>query len=645
MIVRRGLICAVAVPAALLVMVALLIAALDAGYFREPLIRFFSARIGRPLHVSGALETHFFSLNPRVIAEQVQVDNPPWMPAGRTATIGKVTLILELPWFGHGFGAKKLAMDDATMYLVRDSTGRANWQVAFPMKPSEGATTMVRSLSVPNAHVELDDARRHLQFNGTVSAQDAEGTEGLRALRIQGAGELNGRPTVFEITGDPLAGASRAKPYGFSFDERSSGSRLTGRGFLLRPFNFDQLDTSFEAAGADLKDLYFLTGVKLLNTGSYRVSGKLARRGARTQFSDLAVTSGQSDVQGSASIDTSSGRPMFAGEFNSQTLRLADLGARAAGRSSLSDQDPRTGQPLLLSNAMLNLVGVRADDAALNYHALRVEVGDVELHAMAARLTIDQGVLKLWPLQAEVLDGKLTAYLMLDATKEVPAAQVDLRITGLQLGNLHRKAGRQPPFEGLMHARVTVTGEGSSLHQVAATANGTVTAVLPHGTIRAALAELSGIDLKGLGIEMTKKTEETPVRCGVASFQARKGTLTAQSLIVDTDPVLITGGGVVHLDSETLDLEFRGRPKSFRLLRVRSPLMVGGTLLHPAIHVEARHSIAQAAEAVALGVLLTPLASVLAFVDPGLAKDADCAALLATAQHDDQRARVITAAH
>jgi hypothetical protein len=35
---------------------------------------------------------------------------------------------------------------------------------------------------------------------------------------------------------------------------------------------------------------------------------------------------------------------------------------------------------------------------------------------------------------------------------------------------------------------------------------------------------------------------------------------------------------------------------------------------------------------VALGVIFSPLASVLAFVDPGLAKDADCARLLAVSK-------------
>ena len=50
-----------------------------------------------------------------------------------------------------------------------------------------------------------------------------------------------------------------------------------------------------------------------------------------------------------------------------------------------------------------------------------------------------------------------------------------------------------------------------------------------------------------------------------------------------------------------------------------------------------RHAFAQTAEAVVLGVVATPLAAVLAFVDPGLAKDADCAALLAAAGTLDNR--------
>jgi uncharacterized protein involved in outer membrane biogenesis len=639
--IRRRLQWTAAAAAALIViaavLVAVLAAAVDTGYLRGPFIRFLAAHAGRRIQIEGPLEAHIFSRHPRLIAERVTIGNPPWMPAGLAAEIGKVSLEIELPGFGHSFGIERLEMEAATLHLTRDSTGRANWQLADPAKGGNTALPIIRSLSMPNAHVDLDDALRHLQFDGSVSAHEVSEATGARPLRIEGAGQLNGRAASFEITGDPLAGVSRARPYHYTFAERSSGSRLAGSGLVLRPFQFDAVDATFEGAGADLRDLYFLTGVTLVNTGSYRISGTLSRRGTHTSFSDLVVTSGQSDVRGEVSIESSSGRPQVTAELNSQLLRLSDLGLRAAGRET------ETGTPLLLSDATLSLDAVRRSDAAMNFHALRVDVGHVSLHRVAVKLTIDHGILAVAPLSADVLEGKLTAQVKLDATREVPAVDVDMRIADLQLGQLDHKGTGEPPMEGLLRARVMVTGRGSSIHQVAATANGTVTAVLPHGTIRTSLAELTGIDLRGLGILVSKSARETGIRCGVASFQAHQGTLTAQSLVVDTDPVLITGEGVVHLDSEALDLEFRGRPKSLRLLRVRSPILVRGTLSHPSVDIQARHYVAQAAEAVALGVLLTPLAAMLAFVDPGLAKDANCAALLAGASPTNTQARVGTA--
>jgi hypothetical protein len=92
--------------------------------------------------------------------------------------------------------------------------------------------------------------------------------------------------------------------------------------------------------------------------------------------------------------------------------------------------------------------------------------------------------------------------------------------------------------------------------------------------------------------------------------------------------VLITGGGEAHMDTEALDFWVRGRPKK-PTLRLRSAVAVRGTLSHPQFSLGAGGATAQAGAAVALGVVLSPLASVLAFVSPGLAHDADCQGLLA----------------
>ena len=624
--VRKWSVRTLAVVFLLIAVLAAAAVLVDANHFRGPLTRFVAARTSRQIRIDGSLEAHLLSRNPRLIAERVVIGNPPWMPPGTMAEIGRLSLAFDLSLFARSFAIHRLEMEGTTLHLARDSAARANWQWKEPGKPGKGPP-LIRSLSMPNAHVELDDDRRHLKFEGTVSAQDVHGEGGVQPLRIEGVGQLNGRAATFAINGDPLATASYDKRYRFTFDERSSGSRLIGRGFLVRPFDLRALDTTFEAAGDDLKDLYFLVGVGLPNTGTYRLSGQLARRGTNFKFTDLLATSGQSDMRGTLAIEDASRRPQLDADLHSQLLRLSDLGARAAGRAP---ESPATN-PLLLPDTALRLSGMRRSDAVVNFHARGVDVGRVSLHEVAAKVTIDHGVLAVGPLSAAFPEGKITGHIKVDATHEVPAAGLDLRIADLRLSQFDRKDKEPPPIDGLLAARLTLTGHGRSIHELAASANGTVTAVLPHGAIRASLAELSGLDLRGLGLLLAKNKEETAVRCGVASFQAHDGNLTAQTLVLDTDPVLITGSGAIHLDSEALDLSFRGRPKSLRL-RLRSSVSVRGTLKHPSIGMEAHNPAVQAGAAVALGIVLTPLAAVLALVDPGLAKDADCAALLAAAK-------------
>ncbi len=619
---RRGLIVTASALAVVIVMIAALPAALDAGHLRGPFVRFLAAHAGRPLQIDGPLKTRFLSLTPRVTFERVTIGNPPWMPAGNTAQIDRIVLVLQLPGFGHPFSIQKLEMDGANLHLARDSTGHANWQRTDPDKGPQSGLPIIRSLSMPQAHVELDDDLRHLRFRGTVSAEEVQGTEGSKVLRIGGDGELNGRTAAFELTGDPLATYSSEHPYGFKFSEASSGSRLTGSGSLPQPFDFDKIDAAFEAAGEDLRDLYFLTGVMLVNTGGYHLSGKVVRRGTHSQFSDLEVTSGQSDLRAGVSIDSSGSRPKFEAQFDSKFIRSSDLGARAAAR----DHDPKAGQ-LLLSDAMLNPAGVRHGDWVAQFRAQRVDIGRISLHGVAARMTIDHGVLVVSPVTSEVLGGKLAGHVKVDARTDTAVGEMDLQLSGVQLGQYFVKDPASPPLDGSLQARVNLKGPGRSIHEVASGADGTVTAVLTHGTIHSSLAELTGIDLRGLGFLLTKNKQEAGIRCAVASFQAQGGTLLARTLVMDTDPVLISGEGTLKLDSEALDFTLRGHPKSMRVFRLRTPVLLRGTLVHPAVSVDASRTAGQTAEAVALGVVLTPLAAVLAFVDPGLAKDADCASL------------------
>src|SRR5580658_4012655 len=104
LLIRRGLTWTLSALAALIVVASGLIVAVDAGYCRGLLIDFFSARLGRPIQVHGAVKAHIFSLNPQLTAEDITIGNPPWVPTGLTAQAGKISVVLRLPEFGRSAG-------------------------------------------------------------------------------------------------------------------------------------------------------------------------------------------------------------------------------------------------------------------------------------------------------------------------------------------------------------------------------------------------------------------------------------------------------------------------------------------------------------------------------------------------------------
>jgi uncharacterized protein involved in outer membrane biogenesis len=591
-IMRRLLLWLAGVMLALALLLLAAAAALNAGHLRVPLLNALTAFAQRPLRVDGALRMNLFSLTPELLAEGVSIGNPAWVPPGSTAEIGKIALRFSWPRRGHDFSIETLQLEAVTLHLFRDATGNANWQLKQPDGGVPRGLPIIHSLSMTTARVTLHDEFKHRNFDGTLSADDSP-----QALRIAGKGQLNGRPVDFEVAADPLRSAARGKHYGFVFTEHSSGSHIKATGFLLQPFDVPFFDATFDANGADLKDLYYLTGTKLIDTGAYRVTGTLQRRGFTSIFTELRLESGQSDLRGTASITNSDGHPIIVANLNSHLLRVADLGAR------------ETTPSMLLPRTILDPSLMRRTRATIKYQAQQVEVARVILSPLAAQMSIDGGVLALDPLSADALNGKLTVQLKIDARKEIPAVDLDVRIIDMQLGQYARKGNKPPAIEGPLRLRASLRGHGKSVHEVAASADGTLRASLPSGTVRDSLAELTGIDLRGLGLWLTKSKKEVAVRCGVADFRVQGGRFSAQDLLLDTEPVLIVGEGALDLKTETLDFALRGHPKSMRLLELKAPIVIRGTLKAPAITIQAHDS-------------------KLVLVDRGKTQDADCESLL-----------------
>lgn len=289
----------------------------------------------------------------------------------------------------------------------------------------------------------------------------------------------------------------------------------------------------------------------------------------------------------------------------------------------------------LFPDADLQVGRVRAMDADVTYHANSVVAPKLPMKEVDFHLQLHDGVLRLDPLSFVLDTGKFSGSVAIDARKNVPETTIDMGIDNVDLGQFKSASAKQPPLDGSLVGRLKIHGFGTSVHKLASTADGSISVALPQGQMNNALAELTGINvIKGLGLLLSEKQKDTQIRCGIVDFQAQQGMLDSKSVFIDTTNVLITGRGDIDLKDEKLNLTLQGDPKKIRLLRLRSPITLHGTLLHPAVGVKVDRLIAQTGIAVALGTLLTPAAAALALIDPGLAKNKDCSAVLAQAHED-----------
>lgn len=608
---------------------------LDSSWLGLAVVHHIAAQARRDIRISGSVHADFFSCAPRLTAEGVTISNPPWVSRGTAARIGKLTLLLRWSSPRHPLELEALEMRGATVSLLRDAAGRSNWQWSAPGTPVAQRPPMIHGLAVPQAEVQLDDDILHLHFRGKASACGGTNASGRPPCRVRGEGELNGRAVLFTVEGEPLATARRGRPYRFTFEESSAGSHLNGRGVLPRAFDFSELDAAFEAQGADLRDLYFLTGVSLIDTGPYRLHGQLQRRGGLLSFRNLAASSGKSDISGTVVVHSAATRSLIEAALSSDRLRLRDLGAEAAGRAPPS---PAQAQ-LLLPATPLGLERFRNSNARVRFEAHSLALGPVELRAAAAHIAFGQGAIVVQPLSATLAGGMLSGNLRIEVAGAVPIMTLELQGTNVHLGELDHpravSAGSQPPLEGPLQARVRLTGRGDSPRALAATADGRLTAIVAHGAIRASIAELAGLDfVRLLGLKLGTSHSEATVRCGIASLRAHDGALSVERLMIDTGPARLTGRGEINLRTEALDLRLRDEPTHVRLLGKRLPLTITGTLEHPSVRIEGPGALGKVGATAALGAVLAPLDALLHLIKPELNRDSGCAAVLAEGERE-----------
>lgn len=604
---------------ALVVLVVLVMALLAlplTGILTAPAENMAARVLGRPV-VMDSFRVNLFSLYPWVKVKGLQVADAPWAGHGRMVEAGRLKVVVDGPSLLRGeLVFDRVEISDGVADLKRRADGKANWSGGRASGPLE--IPAIRELEVGRAEIGYVDEPRKLDLKGTLRSS-ARG-EGLPFV-LEGKGELNRLPLKLYLESEVLPGRGRAYP--FRAELEHGKTRVTADGTVPNLGDLTRFSTRAVVEGANMADLYYLFGLVFPTTKAYRLEGELVRAGNTFDFREFSGKVGSSDLHGHITVKVGGERPLLTADLLSKLLDPRDAGV------IFGEPDPDR----VLPDVPLEVARLRSMDAEVRYRADAINVSAVPLKEVDLTLDLKGGALRVDPLIMTLPQGRLKGTLVVDATKDVPDVTMDATLSGAQLQDFMKTSGAPSALEGPLLARVKLHGVGNSVHAAAGNADGQVAVVIPRGKIRQAFAELMGVNVaRGLGLLLSGNQKEVALRCAVASFDARDGVLYSSSVVFDTGVVKAEGTGRVNLEDESLQMRLRGAPKEPRLLRLMLPVTVGGTLRHPKLGVDVAGAASQAGAATALGVVLTPLAAVLPFVDPGLADNADCRGLVAEAR-------------
>ncbi|KAK84229.1 AsmA family protein [Bordetella holmesii CDC-H635-BH] len=452
-------------------------------------------------------------------------------------------------------------------------------------------------------------------------------------MPVQGEGKVGGM----------LALRDASQPFPIQAEVSTGSTKASIVGTLTDPMQLGALDLRLKLSGASMANLHALTGVTLPDTPPYSTDGHLQARlheaaGPVFHYRDFNGKVGNSDLHGDISFAMQAPRPKLTGQLSSNLLRMADLGPLAGVKSgagttakSLKAEGEKTvAQP---ADKVLPVQEFRTDrwhdmDADVKLSAARIIHGDsLPLSNLNVGVLMQDGQLTLDPLRFNMAGGRLNGKLSLDGSKSPMAGRINMAARNLQLKELFPKMQSMERTLGELNGDATLSGSGNSVAALLGTATGDTQLLVNEGVISRALMEIAGLNVGNYVVSKLFGDDEVKINCGAADLQMKSGVMDTRLFVFDTENAIITIDGSINFRTEAMDLDISPESKGFRLFSLRSPLYVRGTFKHPDTGVHVLPLAARGAGAVALGVLLTPAAGLLALIVPSSPQDNQCSEL------------------
>ncbi|MGY6553889.1 MAG: AsmA family protein [Wenzhouxiangella sp.] len=586
----------VAVSLALLLAVVLLV---DPDDFRDEIATRASATLGREVQLEGPISLRLFPWVALDIAD-VTVANPPGFDSAPAfARVGQAAVAVRLlPLLRGDLEIGTVSLSDAHLAIVSDRRGESNLQGLFADDRGRGDESVAPDLSrLSLGRLQLADVRleqldlasgqrllarierldldpfqlgQAVPLSLRMSLDDGDGTV-VEGLELEG--QLRVAPDLGRVALDRFQ--ARLRLPAADAHVRAEGdleALLDGAAPVLQ---LPRLDARIEAAGQDLRFTLQQPLRLVLDDGP---AGELAA--AR-----LSLNGQQFELAGSFVLgDPISADLQIQGErLDLRPLLLPGPGSAAESAEAAADFSALVGPRLGLA--------LRLDEVIVS--------DELRLSAVVARARLDNGRLRLDPLEAGLFGGSFAGTVETDFTVSPPSTRINPRFSGIQAQQLAGLLSDSAPLRGLGEMNLDFRFSGLTVADILASLDG-------QGSYRLDDGALLGVDLRRLIEERLTVATLANVNeafGGETPFRSLTGTIRAESGVIFLPDLNLTAADFGAAGQGRLD--FAAGEVAYRLdLRLSEalverlprqlarasggviPLAINGPLARPAVQVD-----------------------------------------------------------